>query len=57
MGLLREAILSDVPNNAGELESLNQFRFDVPNSMMCNLEPRERSLVFSDKPAEYPIEY
>ena len=52
-----ETILTTAPNNAVEVGSLNLFRFDVPNSMLCALEPRERSLIFSDKPQEYPIEY
>ncbi len=52
-----ETILTTAPNNAVDVGSLNRFRFDVPNSMLCALVPRVRSLIFSDKPQEYPIEY
>jgi len=52
-----ETILTTAPNNAVDVGSLDRFRFDVPNSMLCRLEPRVRSLIFSDKPWEYPIEY
>ncbi len=50
-------ILDSIPNNVEAAICLPHFRYDVHNGMLLNLEVPQRSLIFSDDPRAYPIEY